>query len=580
MVGPPRNEHTPDLENSLPLLSLALQKYEVSSDGHAIDGFGKTDLGDVNACVLASPSTSLESPAEVRATATDSSEEQCSGKALDGTENRDDGKNRDQSDQVKETAAESATAKSEAPGKVPQPSPVLEHEIKEEFAITKDEVFDHQTQPRAIHKPVGTSKSVYSVPPHMRPEFPSSFARCAESLSSKMLPSNNVPRYQNIPRHNHTHHGSRNDNIPSEQATRLNAQLLKAKQELEQERTKNANLSKTIQDAQHEHLEAAFSTILIMLLREQTEALAVKSRATAHQRSLDIREKKICQQESFLAAGQKHLMTKLEQNGSSMSAAHLAHQHQQMQIDKQAHQVAFESQLALERETLKLHAAAQAKREKQYKTLLRQSLEAEIAANYVSNDEAEALAEFRFQRGFDAGKEEGRKEAVKVKEEKERAYLEGYRACFHAQAALSSLRKGVSDVVQNLLDPTDEDNLFSMGIRVGRMEVEAAMEKGEDNKKKVGSKEEDSMEEDSKDEDVKEEEVESLGYGTTLTPPFSPVPVQRQTLAAELRGYTPLMHNGEVVLANHRTAAAAASPEKEESRGTKKQEGADLIDLL
>ncbi|XP_014553716.1 hypothetical protein COCVIDRAFT_18444 [Bipolaris victoriae FI3] len=492
-----------------------------------------------------------------------SNEEQCSEKALDGTENRDDGKTRDQSDQVKKTAVASATAKSESPRKVPQPSPVLEHEIKEEVPITNDEDIDHQMQPRATHETIGTFKSGYSVPPHMRPDFPSSFARRAETMSSRIIPSNNVPRFHNNLRYNNTHHGSRGDNIPSEQMVRLNAQILKTRQELDQERTKNANLRKTIQDAQHEHLEAAFSSMLATLLREQTEALALQSRAATHQRSLDMREKKISQQEAFLAAGQKHLMTKLDQDTStSMSAAHYAHLHQQMELDKQAHIAALESRMAMERQTLTLHAAAQHKREQQYKTLVRQSIEAEIAANYMSNAEAESLAEVRFQRGFDAGKDEGRKE--RAREEKERAYLEGYRACFQAQAALSSLRKGASAEVQGLLDLMGEENLFSVGLRVGRMEAASKVEVS-----RVASK----------------EEEESSGYGTmistTLSPPPSPVPVQRMTLAAELRGYTPLMHNGEVVLANYDPAGVGvASPEKHAKNGAKEHQGADLIDLL
>lgn len=144
------------------------------------------DLGDVDASVLASPSTSSKSLTEIETTAIYSSEEQCSEKALDGTENRDDGKTRDQSDQVKKTAVASATAKSESPRKVPQPSPVLEHEIKEEVPITNDEDIDHQMQPRATHETIGTSKSGYSVPPHMRPDFPSSFARRAETMSSRV----------------------------------------------------------------------------------------------------------------------------------------------------------------------------------------------------------------------------------------------------------------------------------------------------------------------------------------------------------------------------------------------------------
>lgn len=185
-VGPPSDEHTLDLENSPPPPSQAFQEVEVSSEGNDIDGFDKTDMGDVDAGILALPSTSPKSLTEVETTATDSSGEQCSEKALDGTENRDDGKNRDQSDQFQETAIASATAKSGSPRRVPQPSPVLEHEIKEEVAITNDEVIDHQTQPTATHKPSEMSKPGYSVPPHMRPDFPSSFARRAEALSSKV----------------------------------------------------------------------------------------------------------------------------------------------------------------------------------------------------------------------------------------------------------------------------------------------------------------------------------------------------------------------------------------------------------
>jgi hypothetical protein len=290
---------------------------------------------------------------------------------------------------------------------------------------------------------------------------------------------NNIP-YPNStpqgPRHNYAQYDSRRDTIPPAQLVRLNAQLLKAKHDLDVERNRNTNLRKTIETQQQQNLEAAFSSMLTTLLREQTEALALKAQAQAKQHDLEHREKKIAQQEIFLSEGQKQLMYKLGENSESTShrpasAIQLQHTRRQTELDVRKHLADLEAHLTTQSETLTLRAAAQAKRETQYKRLIRPALEAEIKAQYaLSVAKAEQLAATQYQRGFEQGQEEaGRKHTGNEEEAREKAFLQGYEACFVAQAVLSKLRGGHDGggEVSCLIDPAHPDNVFSMGVRIG-----------------------------------------------------------------------------------------------------------------
>ena len=127
---------------------------------------------------------------------------------------------------------------------------------------------------------------------------------------------NEVNRFNDAPRAPRSHfnsHGSRGgDHGDREQVVRMNAQLMKLKNELDAERNKGVRLRKSIEAEQQQKVEAASSVMLTNLLRDQATTLTLKSKVEARERDLDEREQKITQLEVYLTEGQKQLMYALE----------------------------------------------------------------------------------------------------------------------------------------------------------------------------------------------------------------------------------------------------------------------------
>lgn len=482
---------------------------------------------------------------------------------------------------------------------------VQPEKINEAIVLLNNGDMNHQTQQKATQQAPGPSEPTHSIPPHMRPDFQSRVSRQSGLQGSKhAFPPNEA---STGPRNNHVPYEFRRDWAQPEQVVRLRAELIKVKSELHAERSKALELRQTLEASHRENVDAAFSTMLTTLLHQQTEALALKAHAQAHERSLQLREKHIQQLEIFLAQGQKHLMSHHagETGDRPMSSLQLEHAQRQAELALRSTLASTEAQLSLQAETLRLREAAQEMRETQYKLLIRESLLAELkkasATSSISRAEAAETAQAQYAAGFARGVETGRKHACD--EAVDRAFLQGYKQCHSALAALSLLRQGKLQVgneeLQFLFDPAHALGLYSVGVRIGRLDAGHA---GDGNEK-------DKIEGDGVEVSTTSihvpptpptpttpttppsEHASQIQNDTSTSVPeiiFPPCPPAKQSFASELRRHQLALHNGDVVLANAGAACAVVGEkekeEKEEGARTREEQGRsesrDLIDLL
>ena len=401
-------------------------------------------------------------------------------------------------------------------------------------------------------------------------------------------------------------HGSRGgDHGDREQVVRMNAQLMKLKNELDAERIKGRRLRKSIEAEQQEKVEAASSVMLTNLLRDQATTLTLKSKVEARERDLDEREQKITQFEVYLSEGQKQLMYALEENGDRpMSAVQMEHARREAELSAQRAVADMNGKLNIKIEALRLREAAQQMREQNWKAIAREQLEAEFADNSNTHEKADEVAEEAYNDGFGAGKEAGRKEALK--ESHQRGFLEGYGACHRTQVALSKMRQGLiardDPELDFLYDANHPHNLYTIGSLLGRMETEKSNQetaKAVDRKEIIAEKgtpvpdrEIEAAEETPRmegkvnghtDGNINGHSNGNTNGNTNSTmihkreEPAIKMPPPRPTFAAELRGPS-LTHNGHIVLANNVASPAA----KETGRPIIKyeDEGVNLIDLM
>lgn len=432
-------------------------------------------------------------------------------------------------------------------------------------------------------------------------------------LPNEATRSNDSPR---APRAHYSSYGSRRgDHGDREQVVRVNAQMMKLKNELDAERTKNIHLRKAVEAEQQQKVEAASSVMLTNLLREQAAALTLKSKVEARERDLDHREQKITQLEVYLSEGQKQLMYDLEKNGDRpMSAVQMEHARREAELNAQKAMADMNGKLNIKIEALCLREGAQQMREQHWKAMAREQLEVEFADNSITHEKADEVAEEAYNDGFGAGKEAGRKEALK--ESHQRGFLEGYGACHRTQIMLSKVRQGLiarDDPELNFLyDASHPHNLWNIGEMVGRLQRDdkIALTK-EDVKKETSNERKTStpVQEDNGPEETfrmngkVDSQIDGRMNGhindhtssntsahiittngntnrTVINKREEPVTRMlppRPTFAAELRGPS-LTHNGHIVLANN--AASHVVKEIGHPIIKCKEEGVNLIDLM
>ncbi|KAF1833232.1 hypothetical protein BDW02DRAFT_599220 [Decorospora gaudefroyi] len=358
---------------------------------------------------------------------------------------------------------------------------------------------------------------------------------------SEVVRTNQAARLQEGPRGPRTSYAQYDPCRTTMNREHVNGAVLRWKNESEAELKKTLNLRKTIEAEQQQKFEAATSSMLSNLFREQAEALELQARYQAKMRDLEYREKRIEQTEVYLSEGQKQLFFSLEQNEIRlMSAVQMEFAHREAELHAKKTLADAEAKLAIKMEALEHRDAAVQMREQQYKALIRDAIVAEAGA--ISPEKTEEISDVAYNDGFVAGKDQGRKEGQEQAHQK--GFLEGYSACHQTQVALAKFRKGDipgdSPELDFLHDLEHPHNMFQIGSMTGRMGAGPSA-------------------------DVK-----------TNTPPSikDKYPPPRPTLAATLRGPV-LMHNGQIVLANH-----AAAKKVQAQGGQEVDKVANLIDLM
>lgn len=248
---------------------------------------------------------------------------------------------------------------------------------------------------------------------------------------------------------------------------------MKTQNELNAARKSLSQLRATVETEQQQKIEAAFSSMLSTLLQQQAEALYSKASFEAKERDLLHRERMISQFEIYLTEGQKQVKYQLEEQGiRTMDTVDRALIKREAELVAQKQIADVEGKLAIQAERLRLREVAQTMREQQYKALVRDSIESEVLQTAVSREKAAVLGREEYARGFDAGKEEGKKEVVE--EVQQGAFIRGYASCRRVQTALHDLRAGRiardSEELDFLFDAGHVENLFNRGVQIGRLE--------------------------------------------------------------------------------------------------------------
>ncbi|KAH7378475.1 hypothetical protein DE146DRAFT_626418, partial [Phaeosphaeria sp. MPI-PUGE-AT-0046c] len=333
---------------------------------------------------------------------------------------------------------------------------------------------------------------------------------------------------------------------PAESA-RLGALLMKARNELEEQRKANANLRKSIGEETQKVTDEALSASTLELLNKQIKTLAYQAKLEAKERELQFREDRIEQIEVFLSEGQKYIHRQTNgEEGMSMAEVVSEHESRQAELIPKKNIADREAKLSMHFQSLQIHEAAQQMREQQYKALVRGSLEAELRARFMPDMKVklEEVAELEFNRGYGEGKAAGRKEAdIGIRQ---KGFFEGYDACHRAQAALRSVRAGRipcdSPELDFLYDASHPHNAYNVGSRSGGVVLSTLKVNGTGGQQKAAPVAVRTV----------HEQVEVEESVCKLRPP-----PPRATFASELRG-TQTMHNGHHVLANSSSSSSPA----------------------
>ena len=291
-------------------------------------------------------------------------------------------------------------------------------------------------------------------------------------------------RHSDVPRAPRQYHAQysyqnyRSDGGGREEVARLSAQLMKTRDELEAERMKSANMRKTIAIENEKVMDAALSSMTTDLLNKQAKTLAHQAKVEAKERDLEYRQARIKQLEVYLSEGQKQVYHQYDEEvgGRTMSDVDREHERRQAELKAQRDVADLEGKLTTRLQHLQIREAAQQMREQQYKAMMRSSFETETKEKAMPDMEAKLneVAEIEYNRGFGAGKVAGRVDAEE--EARQKGFLEGYGTCHRAEVTLSKFRQGLiprdSPELDFIFDPAHPHNIFTMGARIGGMNLE------------------------------------------------------------------------------------------------------------
>lgn len=253
---------------------------------------------------------------------------------------------------------------------------------------------------------------------------------------------------------------------------RLQAMLLKARQDLASERLINQNARITVEAETRQNVEAGFMSMLAEVLSKQAEL--VKQEALLKVRELDIqrRAEQVEQLEVFLAEGQKQLYRDLEERGGRpFNSVELEYARRQGQTDALSKFRGVEAKLEAKLQQLNVREAGLDFRERHYKAQIRDALETELR-EVLEVEVATRISEAEYGRGFTAGKRAGRAESDE--EVRRDGFSQGYTACLETQERLKRLRAGQiphdSPELDFLVDLSHPDNPLIRGVQIGRYE--------------------------------------------------------------------------------------------------------------
>jgi hypothetical protein len=257
---------------------------------------------------------------------------------------------------------------------------------------------------------------------------------------------------------------------------RVQAQNMQLRKELKIERERNQKMLNSVQADSQEDIEAVLGPILAAQVHEKIALAKEKTMVSQQRINLECRNKLIEQTEAFLALGQRELYYQANaQDTSTLTDKEHEYAQQQGATNATATMRLRELDLQLGYKELNIQRVDLETRQQIYKLLVQRKIKAELRAVLEREFEARTrqIAKESYNRGCKEGREEGQKD--NIKDVNEDAFAEGYATARQQQNTLVALRNGSlpynSPDLDFLTNPDHPDNLFNMGMQVGRRET-------------------------------------------------------------------------------------------------------------
>ncbi|KAF2715362.1 hypothetical protein K504DRAFT_487064 [Pleomassaria siparia CBS 279.74] len=323
---------------------------------------------------------------------------------------------------------------------------------------------------------------VSSIPAHLRPPptaprsfglRSSEFATPAPAPDVPKTPENYRASYDRYPSHrplntyNHMRGG--------EDLARAQAQNMHLQKEVDTMRHQNETMRKNIQQEIEKDTDEVLGPMMIKVFHEKV-ALE-KQRAKLRQKELDLHHRNIQveQNELFLTIGHRQLFFEFEERErQTMSEVQLEHARREGAANAIAKMKQDDIRISARRQELSIQEAYLEDRESLYKAQVRGVVEEKVREQleHEMKDRESQIINEAYERGLKEGRDQGLKEAVQ--EARNDTYADGFHAGFQAQKALIAFRNGDlshdSPELAFIMDPNHPNNLFNMGMQVGRRE--------------------------------------------------------------------------------------------------------------
>ncbi|KAF2005394.1 hypothetical protein P154DRAFT_337348 [Amniculicola lignicola CBS 123094] len=271
--------------------------------------------------------------------------------------------------------------------------------------------------------------------------------------------------------HNHSNpYRDANGGINGDALTRLQVALSKAHKDLAAERATNLKLHTSLQDEIKKGMDTTLLSMIQEIFHKQVSVTQQTANLASREIDLKRRASQIEQQEIFLAAGQNLLQRRFESDGVVNASLSQQQNYERLaEIKALGRYEQLKNKLDADRQLLSHKEEEMLYRQQHWIAQNRATIESQMRAE-LEEELGSQIAQEEYARGFEAGKEDGRKEVSD--EAMGQGFLLGYKNAQETQNKLVALRTGRLPYDDPSLDfltnPENPEHLFNRGVQVGQ----------------------------------------------------------------------------------------------------------------